>query len=94
MRILHVTLAAPVLVLLQLLLRLPQLVERRGCLRAGILRPVGCCLAHRVRRVLELARRVLQILALLFARQLLEPPRRFLDFLGELPLRVAAATAG
>ena len=35
----------------------------------------------------------MQVLPLLLARQLLEPPRRLLDFLRELPLRVAAAAA-
>ncbi len=92
-RLLHVALAASRLVVLQLLLRLPELVERRLRLRAAVLRSVRRGLPHRVRRFLQLARGILQVLPLLLARQLLEPARRLFELLRELTLRVAAAAA-
>jgi hypothetical protein len=50
-------------------------------------------LTHGVRRILKLPGRIAEVLALLFARQLLEAAGCFFDFFCELTLRVAAAGA-
>ena len=92
-RVLHIAFAATGLVLLQPLLRLLDLVERRRRLCARVARSVRRRLLHRVGRVLQLARCVGEVLPLLLAGELLEPSRRFLHFLRELSLRVAATAA-
>ena len=78
------------------LLRFLQLLRRLLRLRAAVAAAVGRRLAHRVRRLLQPPRGVGQILALLtlplgFAPQLLELPRRLLDFVGQRALPGAAA---
>ena len=90
---LDVALRAIALVALEFLLRLAQLVERRRGLRAAVTRSVRRRLPHGLRRVAHLLGRVRQILTLLLARQLLQPPRGLLEFVGELTLAAAATAA-
>ena len=59
----------------------------------GVRIAVGRRLPHRVGGLLQLPRRLLQLRTILFARQLLELPRRFFGLIGERALRVAAALA-
>src|SRR5690606_23969224 len=81
------------LVLLQAPLRFLDSLE-------GFLRPrgrgriaAGGRLPHGIGRRARVARRLLEILALLLARQALEPPGRFFDLLGEGALLRAAGAA-
>ena len=55
--------------------------------------PAGGRLAHLVGRFLELPRRVGEVLFLLLARELLQPPRQFLGLLRDLPLQVGRTGA-
>jgi hypothetical protein len=89
--ILHIALAASRLIPFEPALRLAETIERRLRLRATVPRAVGRGLLHRVGRFAQVSRRIAEILALLFALQLLEPPGGLLDLLRQLPLRVAAA---
>ncbi len=91
LRVLDVFLRAIGLAARQLIVGLPQLVERLLRLRAAVTRAVGRRAPHRVRRLLQLAREIAQILARHVARQLFETPRRLFDFGGELALALSAA---
>ena len=93
LRVCDVARAARLLRLLQLALRLLQPLERGGRLRGAHLTAVGRRLPHLVGRLAHLPRGLHQLRPVLLARQLLEPARRFLDLIGELPLAVAAARA-
>ena len=86
LRVGDVTRAARALRLLQLALRVLQPLQRGGRLRRAHLAAVGRRLPHLVGRLAHPSRGIHQIGAVLFARQLLEPPRRFLDLIGQLPL--------
>ena len=67
--------------------RRPPLPRQPAALRVA----VGCRPAHRVGCLLHLSRRVLQVRAVLLARQALELTGRFLGLLRELALQVAPA---
>ena len=92
-RLLDVALAASTLIAFEPLLRLAQPFERglRLCAR----RPGPLAAASFIAFAASCSCRsgVAESCALLVARELLEPTRRFFDFLRELPLRVAAAAA-
>src|SRR5262249_52998077 len=88
-----VAVAAAALAALEPLLRLAEPVQRFVRLRAAVARSIRRRAPHRVRRLLELPDRVVDVAALLLARELLQLPRRLLELFGELPLRVRAVTA-
>ena len=71
---------------LQLLLRLPQPFQCFRRLRPRCLLAVGGGTAHRVGGLTQLLRRLRQVGAILLARQLLEPSRRFFGLLRQLAL--------
>src|SRR5207249_5632545 len=89
-RALNITLGARRLIAFEPLLRFPKLVERRVRLGAAVLRSVRRRLPHRIGRFLHLAGGVSQFRALLFARQLFQPARGFLQFVGLRALPGAA----
>ena len=89
----HVALGAPGLVLLQPALGLPQPLEGRSGLTGGVGIAAGRRSAHGVGRLLHLPRRFLQIRTVLFSRQPLQSPRRFLGLLRERALLRGAAGA-
>ena len=91
--VLHVAVAASVLILLKLLLCLLDLVQCCSRLRPGIARSVGRRLAHRIGRVLKLPRCIGQVLLLLLPGQLFQTPRCFFQFLGQLTLGLTTAAA-
>ena len=94
LRVGDVARAAGALRLLQLALRVLQPLQRGRRLRRAHLTAVGGRLPHLIGRFAHPSRGIAQVRAVLLARQLLEPARRFLDLIGQLPLAVAAARAG
>src|SRR5262249_18805126 len=90
-RVLDVAARASRLLVLQLALGLLQLLHglRRRGRRVRI--AVGRGLTHRVRRLLQLTRGLLQLGPVLFTRELLELTRGFFGLIRKLPLRIAAA---
>ena len=91
--VLDVAIGAPGLRLLEPALRLLQALERLSGLGAGCLLTVRGGPAHRVRGVAQLPRRLHEIGAVFFTRQLLEPARGFFRLVGQIALRLPRSIA-
>ena len=76
---------------LELTLGFAKLIDRAGCLRRGGRIAVGRRLAHRVGRLLQLARGLPELRPVLLTREFFELARRFLGLIRERSLRIAAA---